>query len=101
MATISLPAYVSTVLITGAGGYVGREVATLLLSRYPDLNLVLTDIRAPLPLGSSTSVAADLSSPEDVAKLFSTAQIDAVGLRSLPPHRPEWNSSDFFYLLLF
>lgn len=87
MATISLPAHVSTVLIAGAGGYVGREVAAVLLSRYPALKLVLTDIRAPLPLGSSSCVAADLSSPEDVAKLFSNAQIDAVRFRPFLPTR--------------
>ena len=74
----ALPAHVSTVLISGAGGYVGREVAALLLARYPALRLVLTDIRTPEPIGTSESIAADLSSLDDVAKLFEGRQIDAV-----------------------
>ncbi|KAL8292341.1 hypothetical protein RQP46_001807 [Phenoliferia psychrophenolica] len=74
----TLPAHISTLLVTGAGGYVGREVASLLLARYPTLKLVLTDVRAPEPIGSSESIAADLSEETDVAKLFSGRTIDAI-----------------------
>lgn len=79
MSTIPiLPAHISTVLITGAGGYVGREVALLLLERYPTLNLVLTDLKAPLPVGNAKLLAADLCQSGEVDKIFQEHTIDAV-----------------------
>ena len=77
-----LPSHIKTLLITGAGGYVGREVASLLCSRYSALKLVLTDVRAPTPSGQSESVAADLSEEAEVVSLFSGRQIDAVSPRN-------------------
>lgn len=74
-----LPAHIQTVLITGSGGYVGREVGSLLLARYPSIKLILTDVREPAPIGASECVAADLSDEKDVEQLLKGRAIDAVG----------------------
>jgi len=56
-----------TVLITGAGGFVGQTLAKKLLSSYPDVKLILADVSAPNnpDPGSDQvkSVAADLTDP--------------------------------------
>ncbi|KAI5477716.1 hypothetical protein MNV49_005999 [Pseudohyphozyma bogoriensis] len=75
----SLPSWVKTILITGAGGFVGQKVAEVILARYPNVQLVLTDVRAPASLGpKTTSVAADLCDKEQVERLFKNYQVDAV-----------------------
>lgn len=83
-----------TVLITGAGGFVGQRLLLSLLERFPDLNIVLTDIAAPkIPRSlhgkadQIVSLAADLTEPKDLAKVFAGRRIDSVvalqGLMSL------------------
>lgn len=79
----TLPSTIQRVLITGAGGYVGAEVAKQLLVDYPTLELLLADLRAPsLGLGSRTgSVAVDLCDVLQVGKLFEGRGVDAVSWR--------------------
>ncbi|QKX62031.1 uncharacterized protein TRUGW13939_09187 [Talaromyces rugulosus] len=68
-----------SILITGAGGYVGQELAAeLLRSSSPDTTVTLTDVQAPpapvsVPEHASRvkSVAADLTSPQVVDELIS------------------------------
>lgn len=70
-----------SILITGAGGYVGQELAAeLLRSSSPDTTVTLTDVQAPpapaaVPEHASRvkSVAADLTSPAVVDELISTS----------------------------
>lgn len=67
-----------SILITGAGGYVGQELAAeLLRSSSPDTTVTLTDVQAPpapasVPEHASRvkSVAADLTSPQVVDELI-------------------------------
>jgi len=80
MSVPTLPAHLKTVLITGAGGFVGDRLTTYLLENYPDLKLILTDIRAPRERagGKTVSLAADLGKPGDVAALFAQGRVDGV-----------------------
>lgn len=71
------------ILITGAGGFIGQDLATALLSSTPDLRLTLTDIITP-PIHPSytartTSTAADLTDPSTIATLLEQ-RFDAVYL---------------------
>ncbi len=81
--TFSLPPHVKTILITGAGGYVGQKLTQLILSAFPDVALITTDIRAPPTFGVSDEgrlkpVAADLGNPDDLHGLFAGARIQGV-----------------------
>ncbi|EJU05678.1 NADP-binding protein [Dacryopinax primogenitus] len=75
-----LPAHLKTILITGAGGFLGDRIVTYLLTHYPDIKLVICDIKAPAerPGGRVTSVGADLTDPKEAEKLFSYGKIDGV-----------------------
>ncbi|KAM0755428.1 NAD(P)-binding protein [Meredithblackwellia eburnea MCA 4105] len=74
-----LPSHVKHVLVTGGGGYVGREVAKLLQTKFGSaLKITLADLNAPQPLGNAQTVSGDLSDPSQVAKLFEGEQVDAI-----------------------
>jgi nucleoside-diphosphate-sugar epimerase len=66
-----------SIIITGAGGYVGQELAAALLSSEPDTTVLLTDVVAPTVPPSAAehasrvkSVQADLTVPSVVDSLF-------------------------------
>jgi nucleoside-diphosphate-sugar epimerase len=63
-----------SILITGAGGFIGASLTTALLSSSPDLTLTITDISAP-PTSSPrvTSVASDLTDASAVQSLLTTS----------------------------
>lgn len=72
----------SHVLITGAAGFIGQDLANSLLAANPSLSLTLTDvITPPVPTSSSSiiSTKADLTDPSTIASLF-TPKYDAVYL---------------------
>lgn len=74
------------ILITGAGGYVGQELAAALLTSSPDITVTITDVVAPpVPAGADQSrvqsVQADLTSPREVDQLINASnRYDAVYL---------------------
>lgn len=79
MSSIPLPSHIRTILITGAGGYVGQKLTELILSEYPNISLITTDIRSPPAYGEKvTPIAADLGKPEDVKKLFAGERVQGV-----------------------
>ncbi|KAM0745880.1 NAD(P)-binding protein [Meredithblackwellia eburnea MCA 4105] len=79
MSLPTLPNHIKTVLITGARGYVGREVAKVLLEQYPGkLDIVLTDLEIPDALEGTTTVAADLCEKDQVQILFTKWKFDAI-----------------------
>ncbi|KAE8422426.1 Metalloenzyme, LuxS/M16 peptidase-like protein [Aspergillus pseudocaelatus] len=67
-----------SILITGANGYVGQELASALLSSSPDITVTLTDIVTPaVPAATAAQntsrvkcVQADLTSPKVVDEMF-------------------------------
>jgi UDP-glucose 4-epimerase len=70
-----------SVLITGAGGYIGRQLVAALSADRRDLDtIVATDLR-PVPAGEQLSgieyLAADICSPE-LARAFETYNVDVV-----------------------
>ncbi|PYH97923.1 nucleoside-diphosphate-sugar epimerase [Aspergillus ellipticus CBS 707.79] len=77
-----------SIIITGASGYVGQELAAALLTTLPDATVTLTDvIRPEVPSSAAqhasrtTCIEADLTSPDVVAELFtSTHRFDTVYL---------------------
>lgn len=76
-----------SILITGAGGYVGQELAAALLSSSPNLTVTVTDVVAPTIPGSGEheervkSIQADLTSPKVVDELINeTHRFDTVYL---------------------
>jgi len=75
-----LPKHLKTVLITGAGGFVGDRLTTYLLTHYADIKLILCDIRAPpsRPGGRVTCIGADLTNPTEATKLFEHGRVDGV-----------------------
>lgn len=77
---LQLPAHVKTVLISGAGGYVGQELTKLILSTNPEVELITTDISAPHNHGSERvkPVAADLSDVKQVEGLLEGKRVQAV-----------------------
>ncbi|KAJ7847086.1 NAD dependent epimerase/dehydratase [Mycena olivaceomarginata] len=71
------------ILITGASGFVGQELATALLSSSLDYHLTLTDITSPKVFPSAepsriTSTQTDLTDSSAAAALLSTQQWHAV-----------------------
>ncbi|KAJ7885749.1 hypothetical protein B0H14DRAFT_2698912 [Mycena olivaceomarginata] len=71
------------ILITGASGFVGQELATALLSSSLDYHLTLTDIISPKVFPSAepsriTSTQTDLTDSSAAAALLSTQQWHAV-----------------------
>lgn len=77
---LQLPSHVKTVLISGAGGYVGQELTKLILSTNPQVELITTDIRAPEDHGEKRvkAVAADLSDVKQVEALLEGKRVQAV-----------------------
>jgi nucleoside-diphosphate-sugar epimerase len=80
---IALPSHVKTILLTGAGGFVGRELVRLLLDRFPDVSLIATDVGTPPDYGISDKnrllcVAANLCDKNEVEQLFDGKRIQAV-----------------------
>ena len=70
------------ILITGAAGFIGQDLATSLLAADPSLNLTLTDVvTPPTPTSQSTikSTKADLIDPSTIATLLAP-RYDAVYL---------------------
>ncbi|KAF7595602.1 hypothetical protein BBP40_005348 [Aspergillus hancockii] len=66
-----------SIIITGANGYVGQELAAALLSTSPDITVTLTDVVTPAIPASAAQhasrvkcVQADLTSPKMVDELF-------------------------------
>ncbi|KAJ7206641.1 NAD-dependent epimerase/dehydratase, partial [Mycena pura] len=68
------------ILVTGASGFVGQELAHALLSSSPDYHLTLTDIAPPkiIPSARISSTQTDLTDPSAVAALLSTQKWHAV-----------------------
>ncbi|KAF8209011.1 hypothetical protein K438DRAFT_1711943 [Mycena galopus ATCC 62051] len=71
------------ILITGASGFVGHELACALLSSSTDYRLTLTDITPPKVLPSAdpsciTSTQTDLTDPSAAAALLSTQKWHAI-----------------------
>ena len=80
---IALPSHVKTILLTGAGGFVGRELVRLLLDKFPDVSLIATDVGVPpnhgvTALARLTCVAANLCDKKEVEGLFAGKQVQAV-----------------------
>lgn len=74
--TLNMP----SILITGASGYVGQELAAGLLASSPDITVTLTDIIKPTITESAAqhtsrvkSVQADLTSPQGLDELVSSS----------------------------
>ncbi|KAK4685884.1 hypothetical protein P7C73_g4257, partial [Tremellales sp. Uapishka_1] len=80
---LTLPEHVKTVLITGAGGFVGQQLTALLLDQFPDVKLITTDLSPPPSLGASNSrrlksVGVDLGNVAQVNSLFEGETIGGV-----------------------
>ncbi|TLD32399.1 NAD(P)-binding protein [Venturia nashicola] len=64
----------SSILITGAGGFIGASLTTALLASNSDLTLTVTDISAPpTPSPRVTSIASNLTDASSVQSLLSTS----------------------------
>jgi FlaA1/EpsC-like NDP-sugar epimerase len=79
----TLPPHVRTILITGAGGYVGQRLTRLILAAFPHVSLITTDVRPPPTFGVHDenrliSVAADLGNKDDLARLFEGRRVQGV-----------------------
>ena len=78
----------TSILITGAGGFVGQELATGLLASSPDVALTLTDVVKPPIPGSAPdnvsrvkSIQADLTSSQALDELITASNpYDAIYL---------------------
>ncbi|OJD34424.1 nucleoside-diphosphate-sugar epimerase [Diplodia corticola] len=72
------------ILITGASGFVGQELAAALLDSSPDVHLTLTDVAAPkTPAGATdpsriTSTQTDLTDPAAARSLLDTQKWTAI-----------------------
>ncbi|QDS71986.1 hypothetical protein FKW77_001529 [Venturia effusa] len=63
-----------SILITGAGGFIGASLTAALLSSNADLNLTVTDISAPFSSSPRvTSIASNLTDASSVQSLLSTS----------------------------
>lgn len=75
---LKLPAHVETVLLTGAGGFVGREVTKLMLELYPTLRIITTDILEPPRFTDDSRlrcVKADLGDEAQIESLFAGEKV--------------------------
>ncbi|KAK7721758.1 hypothetical protein SLS57_005107 [Botryosphaeria dothidea] len=71
------------ILITGASGFVGQELASALLKASPDYHLTLTDVAAPkVPAGADssriTTTQTDLTDPSAATTLLSAQKWHAL-----------------------
>lgn len=83
MSSLNYPEHIESVLVTGAGGFVGRELVKLLLDKCPRLRLITTDIHRPPTYGVEdearlVAVAADLGEKDQVASLFKYGRVHGV-----------------------
>ncbi|KAL4937312.1 hypothetical protein BDV06DRAFT_215984 [Aspergillus oleicola] len=70
-----------SIIITGAGGYVGQELASALLSSDPNTTVILADVVAPSVPASAAQhasrakcIQADLTSTTEVDKIFTSSE---------------------------
>ncbi|KAK1148550.1 hypothetical protein N8T08_009556 [Aspergillus melleus] len=70
-----------SIIITGASGYVGQELAAALLSSSPDITVTLTDVIEPEVPASAAAhasrvkrIQADLTNPSVIEELFAPTQ---------------------------
>lgn len=80
---LALPPHVKVILITGAGGFVGRELTQLILDSFSDVSLITTDIQAPPTFGITDvnrlrPIAADLSDAKQIEELLAGQRVQAV-----------------------
>lgn len=78
---VKLPSHVETVLITGAGGFVGAQLTQLLLDLFPKVKIITTDIVEPPRLTSDERlkvVKADLGDIKQVQGLFEGQKIGGI-----------------------
>ncbi|WVQ82275.1 hypothetical protein IAT38_004403 [Cryptococcus sp. DSM 104549] len=80
---LKLPEHVKTVLVTGAGGFVGQQLVQLLLKLFPSVKLITTDIVEPPNHGVTdskrlTCIKADLGKIDEVKALFEGETIGGV-----------------------
>ncbi|KIR55878.1 NAD-dependent epimerase/dehydratase [Cryptococcus gattii Ru294] len=80
---LKLPAHVKTILVTGAGGFVGQQLVKLLLELHPTVKLITTDIVQPPNHGVTDtnrlrSVKADLGRQEEIDGLLKGETIGGV-----------------------
>ncbi|WVR07278.1 hypothetical protein IAU60_004319 [Kwoniella sp. DSM 27419] len=79
---LKLPEHIKTVLVTGAGGFVGQELVKLLLSLFPDLKIIATDIVEPPSHGVDPSklvcVKADIGDAAALEELFKGEKVAGV-----------------------
>ncbi|WRT66073.1 uncharacterized protein IL334_003025 [Kwoniella shivajii] len=81
--SLNLPSFVETVLVTGAGGFIGQKLVLLLLKLYPNLRIIATDIIEPPNHGNTDSkklrnVKADLGKPDQLAGIFENEKVGGV-----------------------
>ncbi|WWD02683.1 hypothetical protein V865_000724 [Kwoniella europaea PYCC6329] len=80
---LKLPSFVETVLVTGAGGFVGQKLVLLLLKLYPNLRIIATDIIEPPNHGITDTkrlrnVKADLGKPDELKGVFDGEKVGGV-----------------------
>ncbi|ORX36914.1 hypothetical protein BD324DRAFT_591288 [Kockovaella imperatae] len=79
---LKLPSHIKTILVSGAGGFVGQELVKLLLELFPDVKLIATDIIEPPRLIDDEkrfkAIKADLGHTSQVEALFEGEQIGGV-----------------------
>jgi len=75
----SLPNSTKYILITGAGGFIGQELASALLEESSQTHVILADVFSPPTVHErrTTSVEADLTQPSAVESLLSSQTWEA------------------------
>ncbi|WWC70490.1 uncharacterized protein I206_104441 [Kwoniella pini CBS 10737] len=78
--SFEIPSFVETVLVTGAGGFVGQKLVIQLLKLYPNIKIIATDIIEPPNHGVTDSsklktIKADLGKPNELAGIFEGEKI--------------------------
>jgi nucleoside-diphosphate-sugar epimerase len=63
------------ILVTGAGGFIGRQVCALLTRQHADVLAIDRNFSVPLPCQTFT---ADLTSPDSIPRLFQEYRFEAV-----------------------
>ncbi|WWC61570.1 uncharacterized protein I303_104154 [Kwoniella dejecticola CBS 10117] len=78
--SFKIPSFVETVLVTGAGGFVGQKLVIQLLNLYPNIKVIATDIVEPPNHGITDkaklrTIKADLGKPAELAGIFEGEKI--------------------------